>query len=100
MNLELARLAVQSQSLPDALRYFHGAIYGEWAEDSPGRQRAARLEPVEFLLKVGEKPRAQSELVALATDCPNDPQLLAQVGGMLLQIGEYDQALKLFRRSL
>jgi predicted Zn-dependent protease len=100
VNLELARLAVRTNSLPDALRYFHGAIYGEWAGDMARQRRAARLELADFLLKAGETSHAQSELIALAADLPNDPQLLTRVGKMLLQIGEFNQALTLFRRSV
>lgn len=100
VNLELAHLAVRTQSLPDALRYFHGAIYGEWADDPARRRQAARLELAEFLHQIGERSRAQSELIALAADLPDDPQVVTQVGTLLLQNGEHDQALKLFRRAL
>ena len=33
VNLELARSAARTNSMADAMRYYQGAIYGEWASD-------------------------------------------------------------------
>jgi tetratricopeptide (TPR) repeat protein len=100
VNLELAHLAVRQRSQSEALRFFHGAIYGAWEEDTLTRRRAVRLELVQFLLDSGDNARAQSELIALAAGLPRDPQLEAQAGTLMLQAGGYDQALKLFRQAL
>lgn len=100
VNLELAHLAVREGSEFEALRYFHQAIYGEWAEEPTARRRAARLDLAEFLLDTGDKARAQSELIALAADLPRNPQLQAQAGTLMLRTGGYDQALKLFQQAL
>jgi tetratricopeptide (TPR) repeat protein len=100
VNLELAHLAVRQRSGSEALRFFHGAIYGAWEDDTIARRRAARLELAEFLLDAGDNARAQSELIALAASLPRDPQLEAQAGTLMLRAGGYDQALKLFRQAL
>ena len=33
VNLELARIAAHVNSMADAMRYYQGAIYGEWSSD-------------------------------------------------------------------
>lgn len=100
VNLELARLAARDHAVPDALRYYHGAIYGEWNDDQVGRRRAVRMELVEFLLEAGQKDSARAELIALAADLPPDPELQTRVGMLLLRVKGYDDALKLFHQAL
>jgi tetratricopeptide (TPR) repeat protein len=100
VNLELARLAARDHSIPDSLRFYHGAIYGEWNDDPEGRRRAARLELVNFLLGASQKDSARAELIALAADLPSDPILKTKVGTLLLQVKSYDDALKLFQQAL
>jgi tetratricopeptide (TPR) repeat protein len=100
VNLELARLAAYDHAVPDALRFYHGAIYGEWNDDPVVRRRSARLELVEFLLGAGQKDSARAELIAMAADLPPDPESQTKVGTLLLQVGGYDDALKLFRQAL
>jgi predicted Zn-dependent protease/predicted nucleic acid-binding Zn ribbon protein len=100
INLELARLAAKDHNISEATRYYHNAIYGEWDEDPGGKRRTARLELAEFLLGVGAKTEADSELIALAGDLPPAPQVQTQVGKLLMQVNEDEQALKLFRDAL
>ncbi|HMD85590.1 MAG TPA: tetratricopeptide repeat protein [Terriglobia bacterium] len=100
VNLELARLAARDHAVSDALRFYHGAIYGEWDDDPVLRRRAVRLELVEFLLDAGQKDAARAELIALAADLPDDPPLQTKVGDLLLRVAGYDDALKLFRQAL
>jgi tetratricopeptide (TPR) repeat protein/predicted nucleic acid-binding Zn ribbon protein len=100
INLELARLAARGHNVPDALRFYHGAIYGEWDDDPVLRRRAARLELVQFLLDAGQKDSARAELIAQAADLPADPALQTKVGNLLLRVAGYDDALKLFRQAL
>jgi tetratricopeptide (TPR) repeat protein len=100
VNLELARLAARDHAVSDALRFYLGAIYGEWNDDPVDRRRAARLELVKFLLDAGRKDSARAELIALAADLPPDPALQTKVGTLLVQVAGYDDALKLFRQAL
>ncbi len=100
VNLELARLAARDHLIDDAVRYYHQAIYGEWDLDAVARRRNARLELVEFLLDEGQKDSARAELIALAADLPPDPALQTRVGTLLLRVGGYDDALKLFTEAL
>ena len=100
VNLELARLAARDHAGSDALRFYHGAIYGEWADNAIVKRRAARLELVQFLLDSGQNDTARAELIALAADLPPDPVLQTKVGTLLLRVAGYDDALKLFRQAL
>ena len=100
VNLELARLAADDRDVPDALRYYHGAIYGQWGDHQVEKRRSARLELVEFLLAIGQKDAARAELIAIAPDLPPDPILQTRVGTLLLQVKGYDDALTLFHRAL
>lgn len=100
INLELARLAARSRSAPEAVQYYHDAIYGQWDNDPAGHRRQAGLELAGFLLKAGQKAQAQAELIALAADLPPDPGLETQVATLLLQTAEYEHAAPLFRQAL
>jgi tetratricopeptide (TPR) repeat protein len=100
INLDLARLAVREGEVPEALRYYQNAIYGEWGSEAPQRRREVRLELAKFLLAAGERAEAQSDLIALAGDLPRDPKLLTQVGEFLQKTASYTQALQLFRQAL
>lgn len=100
VNLELARLAARNHAVPDALRYYHGAIYGEWSGDSAAQRRAARLELTEFLLQSNEQTSARAELIDLAANLPPDPVLQTRVGMLLVEVKGYDDALKLFHQAL
>ena len=100
VNLELARLAVREHAAPEALRYFHDAIFGEWNVNPVVQRRAARFELVDFLLDSNQKAAARSELIELETDLPPDANLETKVGRLLLKVSGYDDALRLFRQAL
>jgi len=100
VNLELARLEAHSGSVPQAVQYYHDAIYGQWADVPAEHRRQARLELAEFLLSVGQKAQAQAELIAATAELPSDPVLETQVGALLLEAGEYEHAGSLFRQAL
>ena len=100
VNLELARLEADLDSVPEAVQYYHDAIYGQWNDDPAEHRRRARLELAEFLLHIGQRAQAQAELIALTADLPSDPVLETQVATLLLKTGEYEHAAPLFRQAL
>jgi tetratricopeptide (TPR) repeat protein len=101
VNLELARLSAYENNLPDAIRYYHNAIYGAWSQDPAGRQRSTRLELVQLLLGQGDLREAQVELMALAaTASTNDAALHIELGNLFLQAQDPDRALTEFRTAL
>ena len=104
VNLELARIATQQGQTEQALRYYHNAIYATWSEAQTGsaeaQRRDARLELVEFLLRINANAEAQSELIALAENLTENSAQQAQVGDLFVRAQDYEHALATYRVSL
>jgi tetratricopeptide (TPR) repeat protein len=100
VNLELARLAVRTGAVSEAIRYFQNAVYGVWEEDPEKQRRQVRLELCEYLLSQGLRNEAQAALIALAADLPKDASLYTHVGTLFLKAEDYSQALGTFRQAL
>lgn len=100
INLELARVNRARGNAREAIRYYRNAIHGLWPETPEKNRRQARLELIEFLLEADRKVQARSELIALAEDLPQDSALLLRVGGLSLQAGDPESALKYFQQVL
>jgi len=100
VNLELARLAVREHDGPEAVQYFHDAVYSGWDGNPAVQRRAVRLELVDFLLHSDQETAARAELIAVASNLPPDAKLQTQVGALLIKAGGYDDALRLFLQAL
>jgi len=103
VNLELARIAAQRGQNEQAQRYYHNAIYATWPGDaasSETERRDARLELIEYLLKINARPQAQAELMALTANLGDDPEEQMKVGNLYLQAQDYEHALAAFRDAL
>jgi tetratricopeptide (TPR) repeat protein len=101
VNLELARIAARVNSMADAMRYYQGAIYGEWSSDPMARRWAARRELCETLLNRGEVKQAAPEVIALQENTPTgDLARLRIVAQLLLRTQQWTRALELYRTLL
>jgi tetratricopeptide (TPR) repeat protein len=100
VNVELARVFAKKGDVNQALRYYHNAIYAIWKDSAPGKQRAVRLELIDFLLRQKATSQAESELIALAGDLPDDPSLRTRVGDLFMEVPDYEHALAEYRQSL
>ena len=100
VNLDLARLAAAGGNISEATRYYHAAIDGAWDNGAAAARRTARLELAKFLLAKGQAVRAQSELIALIDDLPNDPVLITEVARLLVSAGAEARSIGLFERAL
>ena len=100
VNLALARLHAQRGDLPGSLRYYHGAIYGEWEENPIRRRQEVQLELVKFLLQNKAKAQAQSELQELAQEAPNDVDLHLQIAELFGQAGDFADELQESRKVI
>lgn len=100
VDLELARIFADKGEVNQAIRYYHNAIYAVWSDKSGGEQRAVRLELVTFLLRHDVKSEAESELIALAGDLPENASLRAHIGDLFMQVPDYERALDEYRESL
>jgi tetratricopeptide (TPR) repeat protein len=101
INLELARIAVRQGQMADALRYFQGAIYGEWTGDPVGKRWQVRKEFCEYLMDQGAFRQVEGELIALVDNTPlSDEERLKEVGGLLVRAQLWTRALSVFRSAL
>src|SRR5207253_7183329 len=89
--------AVRRQSVEEALRYYHNAIYGAWPTDADKNRRQTRFELIEFLLKQNAKPQAQAELMALAQVLPPDSAQHLTVADLMRQTQDYQGALDQYK---
>jgi len=93
VNLALARVAGHRGSVEDATRYYHNAMYGVWNSAPDANRNRARVELIQFLLKEGARAQADSELIALSTALPPDPEQQLQAARLFEQAGDYTSAL-------
>lgn len=101
VNLELARIAARTNSMADAMRYYQGAIYGEWASDPIAMRWQVRQELCETLLNRGQVKQAAPEVIALAQNTPaDDSARLKIVAQLLLRTQQWNRALDMYRTLL
>ena len=101
INLELARIAATQNNMSEAVRYYHGAIYGVWDSDALQHRLETRLELIHFLLQQNQKALAYAETTSLAASIPPDnPRLHTQAGELFAQSGDSGSALAQFQLAL
>jgi tetratricopeptide (TPR) repeat protein len=100
VNLALARVAAHRGSIEDATRYYHNAMYGVWNSEPDANRGKARIELIQFLLKKNAPAKAESELMALATALPPDPDAHLQVAQLFAQAGDNQNALTQYQEVL
>jgi tetratricopeptide (TPR) repeat protein len=100
INLQLARLAVRSHNLPQALRYYHDALYGLWTGEKVDEQRRqVRFELIHLLLDRKERSRTLAELVGLSSDAPRTSEAQLQLGQLFTESGDTSSALEHFAEA-
>ncbi|MHB8541535.1 MAG: tetratricopeptide repeat protein [Candidatus Acidiferrales bacterium] len=102
INLALARISATNGSEADALRYYHGAIYGVWPKNAEASRLNARLELSRFLIGRNDTSIAEAELIALVSEIPEEhgAELHAQAGELFLRVGDAKRALSEYRSAL
>jgi tetratricopeptide (TPR) repeat protein len=100
VNLELARIYAEKGDITNALRYYHNAIYAVWASNPEAQQLSVRLELVNFLLDRKADNLAESELIAVGRNVPEEAGLQVQIGDLFMRVPDYDRALAMYRRAL
>jgi tetratricopeptide (TPR) repeat protein len=101
VNLQLARIAVANNSRPDALRYYQGAIYGEWSGDAIAMRWQIRRELCEYLISKRDFNEATPAVIDLAENTPeSDPARLKVVGQLLLETQQWGRAQQVYRSLL
>jgi Tfp pilus assembly protein PilF len=101
INIELARIAARQNDIPEAVRYYHNALYGIWVgEEVDAQRQAIRRELINFLIAQHAKDQALAEIFALAGRLPNTPAANADLGALFLRAGDAHRALEDFRSVL
>jgi len=101
INLELARLSAKDGSTPEAIRYYHNALYGVWpSNELVAQRRSIRAELIRFLLMSSDSKRALSELLILSSDIPDTEQAHNEVGQMFFAAGDWRRASEQFLATL
>ena len=78
IHLELARLAARRDDVTEAARFYHNALYAPWPVERADTRRSVRLELVRFLVAHNQSDRALAELLAIASDLPDEPAVLSR----------------------
>ncbi len=99
VNLQLARVMARLGDAQEAIRYYHGAIYGVWEGDPLRHREAVRFELANFLLTTRQIPAAQSELIALAAELPPTSNDQARLGDLMMDAGEPLRALAAYKNA-
>jgi tetratricopeptide (TPR) repeat protein len=99
-NLRLARLEARGPDTDATRRYYQNALAALWRPEQTDERQYVRTELIEYLLAREERPRALSELLLLAANLPQDPDVQAQVGRMFLAAGDPRLALNHFAAAL
>jgi tetratricopeptide (TPR) repeat protein len=101
INLRLARLAAKNGEVPDAVRYYHNALYGQWSgADADRRREEAQFELIRFLLDHQDRRGALSELLLLGRQISTDPGGQVEAGQLFLRAGDAQHALQHFRAAI
>lgn len=100
VNLELARIAAARNDSWQAMRYYHNAIYATWSGDQETESRNARLELIQYLLRIHASTQAQAELIAFEASLGEDSSLQEPLGELFLKAQDSQHALAAFQRVL
>jgi cytochrome c-type biogenesis protein CcmH/NrfG len=100
VNLALARVAAHRGSIEDATRYYHNAMYGVWNAEPDANRNRSRIELIQFLLKKNVRAQADSELIALTTALPPNPDQHLEAAQLFEQAQDYAGALSQYEEVL
>jgi len=99
-NLIMARVQVNQGRFPEAISYFHRAIYGQWPGDAAANRLRARFELIDLLAQRDSKEDLLAELLPVEDQAPRDLNARVRMGRLLLQAGSPLRAADVFRGIL
>jgi tetratricopeptide (TPR) repeat protein len=100
VNLQLARLTARTGETSEAERYFNGAIFGDWTDHAAEHRRDALFGLINLYLEHGNTGNAESQLLILSANLPEEPALHCRVADLYTRVGDYQRALEHYRQSL
>jgi Tfp pilus assembly protein PilF len=99
-NLQLARLEARAGDGDASRRHYQAALAALWPAEQAERRRVVRIELIDELLERHERPRALSELLVLAANLPNTPDIQVEVGRRFLMAEDARRARDHFAAAL
>jgi len=96
----MARALVKEDRLPEAVSYFHRAIYGQWRQNAPENRLCARFELIDVLAQHNSKEELLAELLPVQDQSPRDLKTQIRIGRLLLLAGSPTRAAEEFRNAL
>ncbi len=99
-NLIMARVQVEQRQFPEAISYFHRAIYGQWPSDAAANQLRARFELIDLLARRDSKEELLAELLPVEDQTPRDLKARLRMGRLLLQAGSPARSADVFQGIL
>lgn len=99
-NLLMARVLVKQGKIPEAISYYHRAVYGTWPSDAEANQLKVRFELIDLLAQYNRKEELLGELLAVQDQAPDDVATRLRIGGMFLEAGSPSRAADVFEQLL
>jgi tetratricopeptide (TPR) repeat protein len=100
INLELARLSARQRDTPQAIRYYHHALYGLWTGDrAEQRRQQVRIELIRLLLDGGDPSRALAELLSMSAEVPHTSPAQLELARLFAAAGDPGRAREHFVRA-
>ena len=99
-NLILARILTGQGSIPEAISYYHRAIYGHWKQDAAQNRVKVRFELVDLLARQNSKEELLAELLPLEEEVPDDLETRERFGDLFLAAGSPARAAEVFHGLL
>ena len=104
VNLLMARVLLKQGRIPEAVSYYHRAIYGQWKQDPAGNRARTRFELVDLLARQNSKEELLAELLPLQEEAPRDldkqKDTQERIGRLFLAAGSPARAAEVFRDVL
>jgi len=99
-NLAMARVLTKEGRIPEAISYYHRAIYGQWKQNALANRMQARIELIDLLVSRNEKAGLLAELLPLQEEAPDDVKTKMELGRLFIAAGSPARGATVFRDVL
>ena len=96
-NLIMGRVQEKLSRFPEAISYFHRAIYGKWSQNAAQNSLQARFELIDLLAQRDSKEDLLAELLPVQDQVPRDLKTRMRMGHLFLRAGSPARAADIFR---
>jgi CIC family chloride channel protein len=98
VNLAVAEIEAREGRMDRAVTLYQRAIYGTWPASARADRIRARFELSDALAKMGKREQAGAELLALASDAPDDVAIQRRIAQRLSALGMHDRSAEIYTR--